>query len=158
MNDATSLRPGDTQLDLPAQFDTGLYFIGHIRTPYATLADCPKNPLQSTCEAQLEVAPRFAAGLDGLDGFSHLIVLYWMDAARRDLIRQTPRHADRPRGVFSLRSPLRPNPIALCIVPLRAIDGHTLTIGPIDCRDRTPLIDIKPYLPTIDAVPDARRP
>jgi tRNA (adenine37-N6)-methyltransferase len=83
------------------------------------------------------------------------VVLYWMDAARRDVIVQRPRHLDRLVGVFALRSPARPNPVAMAVVTVRAIDlaACTLTVDPIDCFDGTPLLDIKPWLPSVD-VPD----
>ena len=150
------IRPGEQSVPLPAAFDAGLVFIGEIRTPFATLADCPKNPREGQVEATVSLDPRYLAGLDGIERFSHLILLYWMDAARRDLIRQTPRHLDAPRGVFALRSPLRPNPVSLAVVELLSVSGATLTIKGIDCRDRTPLIDIKPYFATTDSIPDAR--
>ncbi len=155
---STPLRPGDIAIDLPDAHDANLFFIGRIRTPYPTLADCPKNPSKSTCEARVELDPRYAAGLTGIEDFSHLVLLYWMDAARRDLAVVHPRHVAAPRGVFALRSPNRPNPIAMSVVQLLAVCGTTLTIGPIDCRDGTPLVDIKPYLATIDSIPGARRP
>ena len=151
-------RLGEIAVDLPAVADAHLHYIGRIRTPYATLADCPKNPREGQVEAIVEVDPRYAAGLEGITGFSHLILLYWMDEARRDLVRQSPRHLDAPRGVFALRSPLRPNPIALCVVELLRIDGNRLTTRGIDCRDGTPLLDIKPYFASTDSVPGARRP
>ena len=91
------------------------------------------------------VAPRFAAGLEDLGLYSHVWLLYWMDRARRDLIQQVPAHLGRPRGTFALRSPVRPNPIALAAVELLGIDG-------------TPLLDIKPYFASTDSFPDARRP
>ena len=136
----------------------GLHFIGRVRTPFATLADCPKNPLEGQVEATLEVDDRYAAGLEGIEKFSHLIVLYWMDEARRDLVQLQPRHLDAPRGVFALRSPARPNPVSLCVVELLRVEGTRLTIKGIDCRDGTPLIDIKPYFASTDSVPHARRP
>ncbi len=151
-------RPGEITIDLPPSPDAGIYFIGRIRTPFPTLADCPKNPGKGQVEATVEVEERYAAGLEGIEGFSHLIVLYWMDASRRDLIRQWPRVHTTPRGVFSVRSPLRPNPIALSVVELLGVAGTTLRIKGIDCRDGTPLVDIKPYHASIDAVPGARRP
>jgi len=144
---------------LPAEADAGVHFIGHILTPYPTLADCPKNPRESAgAEATLVVDDRYVSGLEGIKGFSHLIVLYWMDAARRDLLLQTPRHLDAPRGVFALRSPLRPNPIALSVVELVRVEGSRIIVKGIDCRSWTPLVDIKPYLASIDSVPHARRP
>lgn len=151
-------RPGEITIELPEPPDAHLHFIGLIRTPFASLADCPKNPREGQVEATVEVDPRYAAGLEGIKRFSHLILLYWMDEARRDLVRQTPRHLDAPRGVFALRSPLRPNPISLSVVELLKVDGTRLTVKGIDCRDRTPLLDIKPYFASTDSVPHARRP
>jgi tRNA (Thr-GGU) A37 N-methylase len=82
-----------------------------------------------------------------------------MDAARRDVIVQRPRHLDRLVGVFALRSPARPNPVAMAVVTVRAIDlaACTLTVDAIDCFDGTPLLDIKPWLPSVD-VPEGWRP
>ena len=81
-----------------------------------------------------------------------------MDQARRDLIQQVPAHLAQPRGTFALRSPVRPNPIALAAVELLQIDGTTLTVRNVDCIDGTPLLDIKPYFASVDSFPDARRP
>ena len=107
--------------------------------------------------AALEIDPVYRAGLVGLEKFSHIIVLYWMHEARRDLIVQSPAHLKAPRGVFALRSPVRPNPIALAVVRLVSMNPSTghVEIDGIDCVDGTPLIDIKPYLPGVDAVPSA---
>ncbi len=69
---------------------------------------------------------------------------------------QRPRHADGPRGTFSLRSPARPNPIALSVVELLGRDGDTLRVRGLDCLDGTPLLDIKPYYASTDARPDAQ--
>ena len=154
---ATRTRPGEITIELPAAADAHLYFIGRIRTPFATLADCPKNPREGQVEATVELDERYAAGVERLEKFSHLILLYWMDEARRDLMRQTPRHLAAPRGTFALRSPLRPNPISLSVVELLRIEGTRLTVKGIDCRDGTPLIDIKPYFASTDSVPGATR-
>jgi tRNA-Thr(GGU) m(6)t(6)A37 methyltransferase TsaA len=151
-------RTGEQAIELPAAPDAHIHFIGRIRTPFATLADCPKNPLGGQVEATVELDPRYAAGLTGIEKFSHLVLLYWMDAARRDIILQTPRHLAEPRGVFALRSPVRPNPIAMAVVEFVRVEDTRLVVKGIDCRDGTPLIDIKPYFASIDSVQDARRP
>jgi tRNA (Thr-GGU) A37 N-methylase len=70
-------------------------------------------------------------------------------------VRQAPRHYREQRGTFALRSPVRPNPIALSVARLVRIDANRLTVVGIDCLDNTPLLDIKPYFATTDAVPDA---
>ena len=81
-----------------------------------------------------------------------------MDGARRDLVVQVPRHLGEPRGTFALRSPARPNPIALSVARLLRIDGATLEVKGLDCLDGTACLDIKPYFASIDSVPDAVAP
>ena len=91
----------------------------------------------------------------GAETCSHLIVLYWMERARRDLIVQVPGHYGEARGTFALRSPARPNPIALSVVRLVRIDGTRVEVDGIDCLDGTACLDIKPYFASIDSVPEA---
>jgi tRNA-Thr(GGU) m(6)t(6)A37 methyltransferase TsaA len=153
--DPFAIRPGEIAIDLPANFDAGLYFIGRVRTPWTRREDCPKNSGESDAVSTIEVDPRYAAALSKVETCTHLIVLYWMDRARRDLVVQTPRHYGEGRGSFALRSPVRPNPIALSVVKLLKIDGTKLSVQNIDCLDNTPLLDIKPYFATVDAKPDA---
>jgi tRNA-Thr(GGU) m(6)t(6)A37 methyltransferase TsaA len=127
--------------------------IGVISTPWRTIADCPRNGRQPNPapECLVRVLPEFVAGLRSIDGFSHLILLYWMDQARAAELVFTPPFDTQPRGVFTTRAPLRPNPIGLSVV---AFDGFTtpdtLKVRYLDCIDGTPLIDIKPYLATTD--------
>jgi tRNA-Thr(GGU) m(6)t(6)A37 methyltransferase TsaA len=78
-----------------------------------------------------------------------------MEKAPRDLVLQAPRHYQKSRGTFALRSPARPNPVALSVVQLLKIEGTTLSVRHIDCLDNTPLIDIKPYFASTDSVPEA---
>ena len=141
----SDVRQGEVATTLPPAFDASLYFIGRIRTPFATRADCPKRgDPENGPECRVEVDARFAEALTGLEQYDEIAVLYWMSEARRDLVLQRPKHHDRLIGTFALRSPVRPNPIALSIVRLLAIDGPTLTVRGLDCIDGTPLIDIKP--------------
>jgi tRNA-Thr(GGU) m(6)t(6)A37 methyltransferase TsaA len=149
-------RPGEQAIDLPDSFDAGLYFIGRIGTPWPTRTDCPRNGGQTESLCTIEVAERFAAGLADIETATHLIVLYWMDEAARDLVVQRPRHWGEPRGTFSVRSPARPNPVALSVVELLGVDGRVLTVRGLDCRDGTPLIDLKPYYASTDSRPEAR--
>ena len=149
-----SIRPGEIAAALPESFDAGLYFIGRIRTPWKTRDDCPKNARGSGAPCSIELDPRYAAALDGVASCTHLVVLYFMHQARRDLLVQAPRHGER-RGTFALRSPVRPNPIAISVVRLTRIEGTTLSVVGLDCLDGTPLIDIKPYFASVDSVPEA---
>ena len=153
--DLYEIRPGELATELPSAFDAGLYYIGRIRTPWTRREDCPKNAGESDAVCRVEVDPRYAAALDKVQSCSHLILLYWMDRARRDLVVQTPRHYGEGRGTFALRSPVRPNPIALSVVTLIKVEGTTLSVKNIDCLDNTPLLDIKPYFASVDSKPDA---
>ena len=141
---------------LPAAPDAGLYFIGRIRTPWTRREDCPKNSDEAEAVCTIALDPRWAAGLKDVATCTHLIVLYWMDQAPRDMIVQTPRHYGEPHGVFALRTPARPNPIALAVVDLLAIEAGALHVRGLDCIDGTPLLDIKPYFASTDAKPTAR--
>ncbi len=138
----------------------GLRPIGRLRTPFAEIGDCPRNgrQLQPPPDCVVEVDAAYAAGLASLDGFSHLVVLYWL-GPQTDALTITPAF-DRAaggvaRGVFATRAPVRPNPIGLSVVSLHGISGCRLTVRNLDCRDGTPLLDIKPYLPSTDSEPGA---
>jgi len=149
------LREGEIAVALPAHFDASLYFIGRIHTPWQRREDCPKNGQESDAVCTIEIEPRWVEGLKGLENTSHILVLYWMDKARRDLVLQAPRHYAEQRGTFALRSPVRPNPIAVAVARVVRIEGNRLQVVGLDCLDNTPLLDIKPYFASTDAVPDA---
>ena len=149
------IREGEVAIDLPGAFDASLYFIGRIRTPWTRREDCPKNARESEAVCTLDIDPRWARALTNVESCSHLVVLYWMNRSRRDLVLQVPRHYGVPRGTFALRSPARPNPIAMSVVRLVGVDGTRLSVTGLDCLDNTPLLDIKPYFASTDAVADA---
>ena len=154
-DDFRKLREGEVAVELPPQFDAALYFIGRIRTPWQSREQCPKNPRESEAICMVELDPRWADGLKGLETATHVLLLYWMDRSRRDLVLQVPRHYGERRGTFALRSPARPNPIAVSVARLIRIEGHVLDVIGLDCLDDTPLLDIKPYFASTDSVPDA---
>ncbi len=151
----SGIRDGEKSVDLPAQPDAGVYFIGRIHTPWKRRKDCPKNARGSDAVCTVELDPRWAEGLKEVETISHLVLLYWMDQAPRNLVVRCPAITASPRGTFALRSPARPNPIAMSVVKLIGIDGNTLKVVGLDCLDGTPLIDIKPYFASVDSVPDA---
>jgi tRNA-Thr(GGU) m(6)t(6)A37 methyltransferase TsaA len=153
--DDFGIRDGEVAVELPKNFDASLYFIGRIRTPWKTRDECPKNARESEAVCTIEVDPRWAQALTGVATCTHLVVLYWMNRSRRDLVLQVPRHYGVGRGTFALRSPARPNPIAMSVVRLVGIDGTKLSVVGLDCLDGTPLVDIKPYFASTDAVADA---
>ncbi len=131
--------------------------IGVLRTPFATIADCPRNGRQLVpaplCSA--EVFAEFRDGLESLEGFSHLILLYWLEPRGPAALRFTPPFDGSPRGVFASRAPWRPNPIGLSVVRFEGMDNGVLRVRYLDCLDGTALLDIKPYLPSTDAEPEA---
>ncbi|MFN3549122.1 MAG: tRNA (N6-threonylcarbamoyladenosine(37)-N6)-methyltransferase TrmO [Mesorhizobium sp.] len=143
--------------------DAGIVFVGRVRSPWTERADCPKNMATARERGQpasVEIAEAYRAGLDGLAGFSHVVILTWLDRSDRNLIVQFPRHATEPRGTFSLRSPARPNPIGLHVARILSVDvaSGIVAIDAIDVLDETPVVDLKPYYASIDAFPDATRP
>lgn len=130
--------------------------IGLIRTPFREPAGTPiQGALADTC-GTVEVAPEFEAGLTGIEGFSHLILLYAFHRSRADVpLIQKPYLEETERGVFAIRSPLRPNPIGFTVVRLLERQGRVLRVRGVDMLDATPLLDIKPYVARFDAHPEA---
>ena len=150
------VRPGEKTVELPAKTDAGLYYIGRIHTPRKTRDECPKNARESDAVCTVELDPRVTEALMDVETCSHLVLLYWMDKAPRNLTVQVPGHMrGEQHGTFALRSPARPNPIAMSVVKLLGIEGNKLSVVGLDCLDGTPLLDIKPYLSSVDSVPDA---
>ena len=130
--------------------------IGRLRTPFLTLKDCPRNgrQVQPAPDCVVELDPAYEAGLASLEGFSHLILLYWLGPQGGDLTITPPFDGER-RGVFATRAPLRPNPIGLSVVSLHGIAPGRLVVRNLDCLDGTVLLDVKPYLPSVDSEPGA---
>lgn len=125
--------------------------IGVIHTPHHE----PRGtPIQATAalgiQGTIEILPEFTLGLQDLDGFSHLILLYHCHLCREHTLRVRPFMDRVEHGVFATRAPARPNSIGLSVVRLIGIQGSTLTIQDVDIVDGTPLLDIKPYLPQFD--------
>ena len=155
MTQDASIRDGEVAVTLPDQTDAGVYFIGRIRTPWTRREECPKNARESDAVCTIEVDERWVPALRDIESCSHLLVLYWMHEARRDLVLQVPRHYGKQRGTFALRSPVRPNPIAASVVKFVGVEGPALSVIGLDCLDGTPLIDLKPYFASTDAVVEA---
>ncbi len=138
------IRAGEIAAALPQAFDAGLYFVGRLRTPWATRAECPHYGALDGPLCRIEIDDRWRPALLGLEGREFLQVLYFMHQARRDLLVQTPRTRAAPSGTFAIRSPVRPNPIALSRVRLEKVENGVLFVRGLDCIDGTPLVDIKP--------------
>ncbi len=138
------IRPHEVAVALPDSPDAGVYFIGRIRTPWKTREECPRRGDADGPICRLEIDPRWAEGLRGVQPQTQAQVLYWMHQARRDLVVQAPRRRPVVAGTFALRSPVRPNPIASSMVELIGVEGTTVLVRGLDCVDGTPLIDLKP--------------
>jgi tRNA-Thr(GGU) m(6)t(6)A37 methyltransferase TsaA len=126
--------------------------IGIVRSPYTSTHQIPKGPgATHDAEGTIELNPELEAGLMDVEGFSHLYVLWVFDRAEGcDLVCQPPID-DRPHGVFATRSPRRPNPIGLTVVRLLRREGARLFVSGVDMLDRTPVLDLKPYLTSVPA-------
>ncbi|UCH38041.1 MAG: tRNA (N6-threonylcarbamoyladenosine(37)-N6)-methyltransferase TrmO [Candidatus Bathyarchaeota archaeon] len=115
-------------------------------------------------ESTIRIFPEFCRGLRGIDAFSHLIVLYWLhqrdNAEERSVLQVYPRRHNHNvlTGVFACRSPSRPTPIALCVVELLHVNNCKLSVKGLDALNGSPIVDIKPYLPKADSIPNARIP
>ena len=123
-----------------------LRYIGQIRTQYQTLAECPRNidPQGPVCK--LVVEQDYSAGMTGLEKGQRILVLYWFEHVDRTDLVQKRHDTGQERGVFALRSPHRPNPIAAAVVTIEDIETNTILVRGLDCLDGTPLLDIKPAL------------
>lgn len=131
--------------------------IGTIHSPFTRLEGIPiQPPAAAGIKGRVEILPEYAPGLNDLDGFSHVILLYHFHQAGPPQLTVVPFMDTRPRGLFSTRAPRRPNPIGLSVVRLLAMEGNVLHVEGIDVLDGTPLLDVKPFVPHFDQ-PDADR-
>ncbi len=138
------LRLNEIAAPWPERTDAGLVFIGVIRTPWPTRADCPHYGSQDGPICRIEVAEPWTAALAGVEAIERIEVFYWLHLARRDLVRQSPGRDGTTRATFTIRSPVRPNPIGTSIVTLVERRESTLLVRGLDCVDGTPLLDLKP--------------
>ncbi|MGQ9582514.1 MAG: tRNA (N6-threonylcarbamoyladenosine(37)-N6)-methyltransferase TrmO [Thermoplasmatota archaeon] len=130
--------------------------IGIIHSPFKNLKDIPIQPRFSKARGDVEVFRSYSAGLRAIDGFSHIILLYYFQESRGEKLLVKPYLDRRLRGVFATRSPHRPNHIGLSVVRLLERRGSLIHVEGLDVLDGTPLLDIKPYVPTFDMAQDFR--
>lgn len=131
--------------------------IGIIHSPFRERSGMPIQPTaENSAPGTVEVFEAFAEGLEDVDGFSHVFLLYHLHEVRRVALTVTPFLDTHERGVFATRAPTRPNPIGLSIVALVRREGPVLHVADIDVLDGTPLLDIKPYVPEFDRPSDVR--
>lgn len=126
--------------------------IGIIHSPFKEPGNMPIQPTGADdVVGTVEVFEQFRVGLDDLDGFSHIILLYHFHRSHSFKLRVVPFLDTASHGVFATRAPARPNMIGLSIVQLTKINNGILTIDNVDILDGTPLLDIKPYVPAFDS-------
>lgn len=125
--------------------------IGVVRSPHRETADIPKGPgAKHRAEGTLELRPELEDGLRDIEGFSHLFVVWvFHESEGYELVAHVPLDQRQPHGVFSSRSPRRPNPIGLTVVELLGREGPRLRVRGVDMLDGTPILDIKPYLTSV---------
>jgi tRNA-Thr(GGU) m(6)t(6)A37 methyltransferase TsaA len=138
------IRRGEVTVDGPAANDAVLVFIGCIHTPWTSRLVTPRQGRADGPVCRIELFAPWVPALQGLERFERVEVLYWLHLSRRDLLLQSPADDGAVRGTFSLRSPVRPNPIGTSIGKLVGIDGDTVLVQGLDCVDGTPLLDLKP--------------
>jgi tRNA-Thr(GGU) m(6)t(6)A37 methyltransferase TsaA len=130
--------------------------VGLIHTPFTDKASTPIQPSRSQARGRVEVYPQYEQGLEGLEGFSHIVLLYVLHRSEGYSLMVKPFLDDQQHGLFAIRHPCRPNPIGLSIVRLLKREGNWLEIEGVDMLDQTPLLDIKPYVPDFDQQSDVR--
>ena len=111
-----------------------LNFIGKIETPFHTIDECPRNINPDGPECKLIMDEVYASGLSGLVEGQEILVLYWFQDVNRDSMIQNSRRTGKPAGVFSIRTPNRPNPIGAAVVKIEKISGGTITVKGLDCH------------------------
>jgi tRNA-Thr(GGU) m(6)t(6)A37 methyltransferase TsaA len=124
--------------------------VGVVRSPFKEPADLPPPVFApprffERSTGEIEVFPEFEPGLEGLEGFSHIIVLFNFHRAGAAKLKVVPPGESKPRGVFATRSPHRPNPLGLSVLRLQRRRGRILEVSGLDLIDGTPVLDIKPY-------------
>lgn len=132
--------------------------IGVARTPFPDRASAPRQPAAARgVPGRIELLPdgRFEHALEDLGSFRHLWVLSWFHLSEGFRPKVRPPRSELRRGVFATRAPHRPNPIGMSVLRLDRIDGLTLHVLDVDLVDGTPVLDLKPYLPYTDAIPEA---
>jgi len=127
--------------------------IGFVQSPYRDRSQIPKGPgAEHHAEGTLVIRPELEDGLQDIEGFSHLFVLWVFDRSEGcELVSAVPLDRETPHGVFASRSPRRPNPIGLSVVELLGRDGPRLRVRGVDMLDGTPILDVKPYLSSVPA-------
>ncbi len=125
--------------------------IGIIHSPFTELSEMPIQPTsESSAPGHLEIYPEYVEGLKDLDGFSHIYLIYHLHKVLSAKLLVTPFLDMKERGVFATRAPRRPNPIGLSLVKLIRVEDSRVYVDQLDVLDRTPLLDLKPFIPAFE--------
>jgi tRNA-Thr(GGU) m(6)t(6)A37 methyltransferase TsaA len=126
--------------------------IGIIHTPYKDRKGMPiQGKFEKDVEGQIEIFPEYIQGLKDVEEFSHLILIYYFDRVQEEKLIGKPFLEDESHGIFAIRSPTRPNRIGLSIVKLKKVKDNRIIFTEVDVLDKTPLLDIKPYISHFDS-------
>jgi len=129
-----------------------MHSIGIIHSPYKESRDLPiQGRFKDDVEAFLELKSEYVKGLKDLDKFSHCILIYYFHKSNKITIEGKPYLEDDKHGIYAIRSPHRPNHIGLSVVKIQRIKGNKLYFTEVDMIDKTPLLDIKPYVKHFDS-------
>jgi tRNA-Thr(GGU) m(6)t(6)A37 methyltransferase TsaA len=125
--------------------------IGVIHTPFKTLKGIPIQSIMSDEKGIIEIFDEYLPALKDLDGFGYIYCLYLFDMVKLPVpLQSKPFLDDEIKGVFAIRTPFRPNPIGISILKLLKIEGNEIHVSDVEMLDKTPILDIKPYIPEID--------
>lgn len=131
--------------------------IGVISTPFKENVGIPRQAAGARdVKGTIEIFDEFSAGLADLDGFSHIVVIFHLHLVKNPSLKACPPWDGKEHGVFATRSPHRPNPIGVSVVRLDSIEKNILNISGVDMTDNTPVLDIKPYIPSLNPSEDIR--
>jgi tRNA-Thr(GGU) m(6)t(6)A37 methyltransferase TsaA len=126
--------------------------IGVVHSPFKEPQGTPIQPPGAKgVVGTVEVFPEYAEGLEDLEDFSHIILLYHFHLSQKSSLKVKPYMDDKAHGIFAIRAPSRPNPIGISTVRLVRVDENVLHVQDVDIVDGTPVLDIKPYVPEFDA-------
>ncbi len=131
--------------------------LGIIHSPYEKKGDAPPQGKYSEEIVTIEVFDEFIDAMDGLEEVKSIIVLYWGDRADRERLKSTPPYMTKEYGIFSIRSPHRLNPIAICICNIISIEKNKIMVKGLDAFDGSPLLDIKRFIPRVDTDQDYKK-
>ncbi|MBN1494082.1 MAG: tRNA (N6-threonylcarbamoyladenosine(37)-N6)-methyltransferase TrmO [Candidatus Omnitrophica bacterium] len=131
--------------------------IGIIHTPYKEPKGMPiQGKFKRGVTGTARIFPEYKAGLKDIDGFSHVVLIYYFNRSKEEHLIGKPYLEDEPHGIFAIRSPHRPNHIGFSIVKLEKVEGNIVTFSEVDILDGTPLLDIKPYVSHFDSRQDVK--